>query len=478
MAAIEYTSGTTTTVLNPALREELDGKLIVNHPDYASAFFGDIVGLKDTTDFIFRSCQDGDTPLYALETGWIGLNPYDEATVLTWLGQVLERFQELIVTAIGSLPRRHRFARLPSKPVHGSMSMRKLDIAFVLVPPGSSAEASSTDCLRWQEVEKFGELKKNQKEDNKVPIWEQIAGYNREIFGAQPGRRFVVGFSICAAYMRLFEFDRSGGVASDAFDIHLDGRRFVETMTAFLLMNASQTGFDPSIETDGSGANYITIERNGVTERIVLKEVMVTTKAISSRGTTVWKGFVINGNERTRVVVKDTWQYTDRPDEGDMLRAATDRGAENVVAYYHHEVVHVGAHVDDTNLIRSRLRPGQGKLFKFPVRPEKRGFSSSAQKSAGGRALLGAKRSATAMERDAGTSSSVGELPGQSLAPTVETLAGHARVHRRLYMSDLGKPLTKASSLAQLLRALADCINGMLETSYLQDLYPVDSWVC
>jgi hypothetical protein len=39
--------------------------------------------------------------------------------------------------------------------------------------------------------------------------------------------------------------------------------------------------------------------------------------------------------------MKDSWQYVEREEEGEMLREATDDGVVNVARYYHHETVRV-----------------------------------------------------------------------------------------------------------------------------------------
>ena len=46
------------------------------------------------------------------------------------------------------------------------------------------------------------------------------ARYVREVFGAQETRRFVLGFTLCGSLMRVWEFDRLGGIASEQFDIN------------------------------------------------------------------------------------------------------------------------------------------------------------------------------------------------------------------------------------------------------------------
>ena len=73
--------------------------------------------------------------------------------------------------------------------------------------------------------------------------------------------------------MRIWVFDRFGGLASEQFDINHDGLQFVSTVLGFLWMSEEQLGFDPTITTE-DGRRYVTIERNGQTERLVIDRLM------------------------------------------------------------------------------------------------------------------------------------------------------------------------------------------------------------
>jgi hypothetical protein len=56
----------------------------------------------------------------------------------------------------------------------------------------------------------IGEHKSNPNEDRSLKTLVQLAGYAREVFGSQPDRRFVPGFTICGSVMRLWVFDKEG----------------------------------------------------------------------------------------------------------------------------------------------------------------------------------------------------------------------------------------------------------------------------
>jgi hypothetical protein len=65
------------------------------------------------------------------------------------------------------------------------------------------------------------------------------------------------------------------------------------------------------------------------------------------------------------IVVKNSLQYQEREEEGELLREATDADVVNVARCYHHETVYVGNREDDirTN-VRNRLDVTKAENFK------------------------------------------------------------------------------------------------------------------
>ena len=192
----------------------------------------------------------------------------------------------------------------------------------------------------WSQVLIPGELKSNPSADIASKAWLDLGRYAREVLAAQDSRRFVLGFTLCGPLMRLWEFDRLGGIASAQFNINREGLQFVSAVLGFLWMNKEQLGFDPTI-LKAAGRRYIEIERNGQLERLVIDKVMKRASCIAGRATTCWKAHREGDDLRTPLVVKDSWQFPEREEEGELLREATDRGVVNVARYYHHEIVRV-----------------------------------------------------------------------------------------------------------------------------------------
>ena len=178
--------------------------------------------------------------------------------------------------------------------------------------------------------------------------------------------------------MRVWEFDRLGGVASEQFDINTKdgGLQFVTSILGFLLMNEEMLGFDPTIRASGD-EQYIDIERNDKTERLIIDEVMKRARCVAGRATVCWRAHRME-DPQTPLVIKDSWQYTDRDEEGELLREATEKGVANVARYYHHETVRVRGADDD---IQQNIRKGLDVTEAANYRPGRAMLQSSANVS-------------------------------------------------------------------------------------------------
>jgi hypothetical protein len=47
------------------------------------------------------------------------------------------------------------------------------------------------------------------------------------------------------------------------------------------------------------------------------------------------------------LIVKDSWQYREREEKGELLREIIEKGVINVARYFHHETVYVGGKMND-----------------------------------------------------------------------------------------------------------------------------------
>ncbi|KAI9784458.1 MAG: hypothetical protein M1839_002114 [Geoglossum umbratile] len=101
------------------------------------------------------------------------------------------------------------------------------------------------------------------------------------------------------------------------------------------------------------------ITRNGKTERLVLVELIKWHSSVAGRATTCWKAYYDRDESKIIHVIKDSWQYPEPGEEGELLRDASEKKVVNVARYYHHETVRVGGEEDDIN---DNIRKGHESL--------------------------------------------------------------------------------------------------------------------
>lgn len=439
--------------VDPVLKLEL-GPLYVGLPNFHETFFGGVPDLETASQAVFLKCGGGDKPLY--KEGWSGWpTGAKESDVLTWLGDLIPKL-EAFAGDCSSIPKhRRKLLAQPRTPLRGSTGKRSMDVGFVNIDITYNAMEENDGRYRWSHILVPGELKNNPEADKASIAWIDLATYAREVLAAQDSRRFVLAFTLCGSCMRAWEFDRLGGIASKQFDINTKdgGLQFVTTILGLLWMNEDGLGFDPTIITSG-GQRYIEIERDGQIERLIIDKVMKRAPCIAGRATTCWKAHC-KEDPQTPLVIKDSWQYTDRDEEGVLVQEATEKGVINVARYYHHETVRVNGLDDDIrNNVRKKLdvtkatnyRPGRQMLSSTASRVSRKGRSSSA----------GVKRPSSETNSDLPPSKrSCSVSPTK---PSVEALPN--RVHRRVILRDYGKPIYKASSRVALLAALEGCVEG------------------
>ncbi|KAH0550889.1 hypothetical protein GP486_007747 [Trichoglossum hirsutum] len=431
------------------LKEEL-GRLYIGIPRFFDIFFRDIIDLETAAAAVFKKCKDGNDPLYSDDVGWRGW-PEDahEEDVLKWLFDILEAFLNFAEQVSAPRARRALIAR-PNQPLKGSTAPRKLDVGLV-----NDQAAGKDASLHWSCVLVPGELKRNPNADTSSRTWLDLGRYVREVFAAQDNRRFVQGFTLCGSTLRRWEFDRIGGIASSPIDVNRNGLDFIYTMLGYLWMNDEQLGFDPTICASGD-KRYIEITRNGQKERLIIDHLMRRAPCIVGRATTCWLTYrEEDKSKKMPYVVKDSWQYPEREEEGILLREATEKGVVNVARYYHHETVCVGGMEDD---IQNNVRKGLdiGDAANYGPRGSTIALRSG---STSRNTSVGQKRISNNSITDTGQPASKRQCTGSSTKSKSPSALWN-RVHRRVIIRDYGKPLYKASTRAALLAALEGCIDG------------------
>ncbi|KAI0516702.1 serine/threonine-protein kinase Sgk2 [Xylaria bambusicola] len=406
------------------------GPLYVGVPRFRETFFGAVADLQAASELFFKKCMEGNNPCF--RGGWTGW-PKDanQDDVLCWFAELSEELAAFAEDHKSTPTHRRRPLAQPNKPIKGSTAERKLDIGFVSdqkLEKTLDATGGRSSCRL------------------------DLGRYAREVLAAQDTCRFVLGFTLCGSLMRVWLFDRLGGVASERFDINEDGLQFVSTILGFLWMNEEELGFDPTIIIE-NGQRFIEIERKAQTERLIIDTRIKRIPCVAGWATTCWKAHR-EDDLRTPLVIKDSWQYTEMDEEGELLREATENGAVNVARYYHHETVYVRGEVDD---VRSNVPGGLNIMGAGNYRPGRSIASPSTGVSRKGRSSsnAGLKRA---------SSQTGAPLPPSkrfcSASPTKASTGLPNRVHWRVVLCDYGKPIYKASSRAALLSALEGCIEG------------------
>lgn len=438
------------------LKEELDS-IYIGVPGFFEAYFGGIDGLDNICATVFEKCKEGDAPHFREGGGWRDWpNISKEKDVLAWLTHLVDVFHNF-ATEEGVLNLGHRrLLSQPNHPLEGSTAERKLDVGFI-----RQSDLNNSSRYHWSHVLVLGELKSNPSADTASRTWRDLGRYAREVLTIQDTRRFTLGFTLCGSNMRLWEFDRVGAMASSSFDINKDGLQFVSAMLGFLTMNDEQLGYDPSIISTSDGKNYIEIPRDGHCERLILEGLMKRSACVAGRATTCWKARREGDKTNSPLVIKDSWQYPEREEEGKLLQEATEKEVVNVARYYYHETVWVNGEIDN---IRNNLRKGLDVTQSTNFRPMRYELPSAASGTAEIE-RTGRSTSTTGQKRSSSQASTI--LPPKkrpcSSSPykSVRDTNIQDRVHRRVVVKDYGIPIYRASSRVSLLRALENCIEGM-----------------
>ena len=225
-------------------------------------------------------------------------------------------------------------------------------------------------------------------------------------------------------------------------------------------MNNEQLGFDPTIQQSKDGKRYINISRAGKIERLVVEKEITKRAVIVGRATTCWLCYQDDSTEP--LVVKDSWQYMERPQEGELIQQATEKGVCNIARYYHHETVEINQEVDDVFAnVRRGLEPAGGRT------------------SFGEKSIVGSQATAWTSQNNTESSQSRPQQKSRKRAPSPGPPTSHPskkchlnssrqdsefrndnRVHRRVVTRGLGKPIKQASSCLAIIKGFIGAISG------------------
>ena len=467
-SGLENTSESKDDVMR-VLGNELRPSLRIDIPDFVSAVFGHVPYLEELTATAFTICQEGDDIRYTKDAGWSEWpKKCEESDVIDWLGKFMSHLTRSIQNEEGYVARRRRVYSTPNKFLVGSPINRKMDTGIESLE--GTDRSTQDDPPHWDRILVVGELKSKAVEDNHESTFLDLAQYAREVFRTQD-RRFVLGFTLCGSMLRLWQFDRSGSSGSTSFDINKDGSEFVRVMLGYHLMSDEQLGFDPTIHRE-DGKRWIEIRRNGSTEHLFVEKEVRKHAAIIGRATSCWKAYMGEGDARMRLVVKDSWQYEERGEEGELIQDATSQSVTNIAQYYHHETIQCSGKDDDIlgNVRRGRMKHCGRRRF---IERTQSSASKFRDKTTSTQSKSGSK-----LRKRVASSSSPSPSPSSkrsrtSLAKSPGEPAEHNRIHRRVVTSTPGKPLNEASTCLAIVTAFIGAITGKYFW-YQRRGYPVD----
>ncbi len=194
--------------------------------------------------------------------------------------------------------------------------------------------------VTWADILLALEIKSSK--DKKKEAGIQSARYAHCIFTAQPGRRFVPAVTIAGHMVTLWIFDRSGSIASEAFNIHDDPRKFLRIILGILFVDSAHLGYDPSIYHKGSNSVEKYIKVNHVEYKV---DCIYIEPGIKVRGTVCYHG--VDQRDNSEVVIKDSWVDVARQEteveilnhlnEGDEASLCNSDGARVVPKIIAHE---------------------------------------------------------------------------------------------------------------------------------------------
>lgn len=452
--------------VDDVLRQELLPTLRIDIPDFIPAVFGHIPRLDELAETVFDRCQEEDARLYTKGSGWAEWpTSAKEDLVLEWLQDLMKR---LMAWTNGVHPAASRqIYKGPNTYLDGSPIKRKMDIGVIARHGQSKTDHGTTQRPKsnWAQMLVTGELKSNPIEDGQEPAWLDLATYAREVFRTQD-RRFVLGFTLCGSRMRLWHFDRSGSSGSSSFDINQEGLKFVRVMLGYHLMNDEQLGFDPMIQ-QSDGQRYVEITRDDQIERLILTEEIRKHVVVAGRATACWRAYSDKDQSKEPLIVKTSWQYEERPEEGELIKEATDKGVKNIARYYHHETVQVDGKNDDTikNLRRGLMKTcGRTKFKQRSFNEPDASASEPRRESTAGRSGSRSQSHNFPRKRSSSTAQMAPRVNIKRSCSSLESRNSgapiHNRVHRLIITRDPGKPIYKASSPVALIIGLSGAIKG------------------
>ncbi|CCU83174.1 serine/threonine-protein kinase Sgk2 [Blumeria hordei DH14] len=280
----------------------------------------------------------------------------------------------------------------------------------------------------WSQVRVVAGLSGKPSKSRRKVRFIELATYVRQIFNAQPLRRFVHGFCLFDKEIEFWMIDRTGAYSSGYINIENDEWALVRAITSYLLMSDIELGLDTTIrQVDGRSIIKVADDESGDTKEIEIdpKPLLKSRRLISS-GTTCYRSL------DERYLVKYSWQEYEGESEAILLKKALSlKGVVNLVAS---DTIH--SHTDHWEYLKG-LSPS-----RWHLRPRKPLLNDS-------------DSSNTFYDTEEREKYNLAE-EGESIVFSVD----NDYILRRVVLSPYGRPLQSCTSVLQFLIVLRDAILG------------------
>ncbi|KAL2371887.1 hypothetical protein RJ035_001594 [Blastomyces gilchristii] len=329
----------------------------------------------------------------------------------------------------------------------------------------------------WRDILVVGELKKSKEEIRTKDTLLQMSCYVRDVFAAQPTRRFIHAFAVCGAKMEAWMFDRSGPYSSGVIDIYKDSRRFFQMLVGYTMMSDEELGLDTFIARDEGSSKLITVRgRPGTSEETVLRlgEMLSFQHAIVCRGTTCF----LADDGQVEGVAKFSWVSDKRRPEVELLELAGQKNVQGVARIIGHSTItsiadmRCGLTFDNKRHNFKSTTPSTASSFHQsqpltePDHLDIHQKSSSRKRRSPDKGMQASKRSRSinqlsrATQQDNELAFSIQSVHEPSLFNRNGEEPYDNRVLRCLVISPAGRPIYKYRSPLELLMALRDAIKA------------------
>ncbi|VDB83492.1 Bgt-60033 [Blumeria graminis f. sp. tritici] len=278
----------------------------------------------------------------------------------------------------------------------------------------------------WSQVRVVAGLSEKPSRSRRKVRFIQLATYVRQIFYAQPLRRFVHGFCLFDKEIEFWMIDRTGAYSSGYISIENDEQALVRAISSYLLMSDKELGLDTTIrQVDGRSMIKIVEDESGETKEIEIDpKPLIKTRRLVSRGTTCYRSL------DDKYLVKYSWHEDIGESEADLLKEALPlKGVVNLVAS---DIIH--SYTDHWEYLKA-LGPS-----RWHLRPKKQLLNDS-------------DTSDTFHDTEEREKYQFAE-EGESIVFSVD----NAYILRRFVLSPYGRPLQSCTSVLQFLIVLRDAI--------------------